>query len=149
MSPRLGPRPAELIRRTAASFEALYRAAHPDGLALGEWTFLSAVAKYGPCTAPALASLIGVSRTSAHAMAARVIAGDFVTSGKTKIPSPGPNPVLLSLSAKGRRALAKAETPMWNAEVKLMSRLSPEERATFLNALSITAYAGVYLENQP
>lgn len=136
-------RPAELVRRTQQALAALYEASAPsDDLTLPQFALLDALKRHGPQTGAALITLTGVDRSTLFGMVERLRTAGMLATVAVESPKPGRNPMALSLTPKGLRALAKAETAVWNAEVKLMSTLAPHERATFLNALAVTAFAG-------
>lgn len=136
-------RPAELVRRTQQSLTALYEAGAPeDGLTLPQFTVLDALKRHGPQTGQALIKLTGIDRSTLFSMRTRLAGDELIATVKVATGEPGPVPMALSLTHKGVRALKKAETAVWNAEVKLMARLTPQEKAVLLNALALTAFAG-------
>lgn len=122
---------------------ALYYAANPGGLTMPQIWVLSALDRHGPHTTIDLVGLVGIDRTTLFGIVARLRRDGMILA--EQVPpglSHGPRPIRLRISPRGRRALNEAETPLWNAEVQLMSRLTPGERSAFLNAVAITAYSG-------
>ena len=58
-------RPAELVRRTAQAFGALYGACAPaDGLTLVQFAVLDCLMRHGPQTITALVKLTGIDRST-------------------------------------------------------------------------------------
>jgi DNA-binding MarR family transcriptional regulator len=136
-------RPAELVRRTQQALAALYEASAPsEDLTLPQFAVLDALKRHGPQTGAAMITLTGIDRTTLFGLVDRLRSAGMLVTVKIESEKPGPRPLRCSLTPKALRALAKAETAVWNAEVKLMSTLTPQERATFLNALAVTAFAG-------
>lgn len=134
-------RPAELVRRTAQALTALYGALAEDGgLTLPQFAVLDALLRHGPQTSQFLTKLTGIDRATMFLMLKRLQRAELVAQVEIESPKPGRNPKAITLTPRGRRALGKAETAVWNAEVQLMGKLMPAERGHFLNALAVTAY---------
>jgi DNA-binding MarR family transcriptional regulator len=135
-------RPSELIRRTGQALNALYTAAHPDGLTLAQFTVLEMLKRHGQQTARSLCSLTGMDRTTIFGMLLRMTKAGLVAGGPVERQMTGRNPFAYRVAPAGKKAMRQAETALWNAEVQIMKTLTPPERSLFLNALRIVAYAG-------
>jgi DNA-binding MarR family transcriptional regulator len=135
-----GQRPAELIRRTNQALIAVYSGMNRDGLTMPQFAVLETLSRLGPQTRDSLCALTDIDRSTMADMTQRLCRDRLALAGRAAVGRQGPKPIELSLTASGRRALAAAETALWNAEVQVMSRLTPTARADFLNALGKTAY---------
>lgn len=136
-------RPVDLIRRTQQSLKALYEAGGPiDDLTLPQFCVLDCLKRHGPQTATALVTLTGVDRTTLFQMVDMLRKTGLLAAVQIESSKPGRNPLAVSLTPKGMRLLGRADSAVWNAEVKLMSTLTPHERSTFLNVLAVTAFSG-------
>jgi DNA-binding MarR family transcriptional regulator len=132
-------RPAELIRRTAKAFCALYEAERP-GLTLPQFEVLT-ILKDGPQTGPKLVGMTGIDRATLYALLPRMQAAKMVWWESGVSDSQGPNPKVWTATADGRRAWKTAETAMWKAEKVMIGVLGLKERSAFLSALERTAFA--------
>lgn len=142
MTPRTGPRPADLIRRTQRALEFHYALAHPVGLSLERFAVLAALKCHGPHTTQELIGLTGMAKTAIYTITKRLKREGLVEGTVRAQKRPGQDPLELAVTMKGRRAVNQAETHVWNSEVQVLSRLSPEERSRFLDLLAITAFSG-------
>lgn len=135
-------RPAELMRRTCQALDALYAAGGEQELTLPQVAMMDALKRHGPQTGLALIGLTGIDRATLFNMCERLRGIGLIATVQIESEKPGRNPKAISLTPKGIRALNRCESALWNAEVKLMAKLKPHERSTFLNALAVTAFSG-------
>lgn len=124
------------------ALETIYGAANPGGLSLHQISVLNAIKLHGPHTSGELQGLTGMGKTVIFSHTKRLKRDGYLTGTPRPQAKQGTDPLVLDLTQKARRALNAAEGPLWNAEVTLMARLTPGERASFLNALAVTAYSG-------
>lgn len=137
-------RPAELVRRTAQAFGALYGARAPaDGLTLVQFAVLDCLLRHGPQTVVALVKLTGIDRSTMAEMLKRLEKGELLARAEVQTEKPGRQPMVVTITPRGRKTLGRSERAVWDAEKQLLSRLTPVERGHFLNALAVTAYMTV------
>jgi DNA-binding MarR family transcriptional regulator len=129
-------RPAELVRRTNQALAAIYSTAHPKGLTIPQFAVLDVLRTEGPKFLWQLVEATGIDRSSMSEMVKRLAREGLV---KIERDERDARRMRATITIMGRKAARKAETPLWNAEVDLMAKLTPQERGFFIKAMGIIA----------
>lgn len=136
MTIRRANRPGDLLRRVCSSFTAEV-AAHSCGLTLQQHGILDALLRLGPKRVAEICTATGLDRTSAHSQIVKLVEAGRCTGVEVSTGSPGPRPLLITITPFGRKALHDADVPLYRAEQAFLKPLKPRERMAFLKFLSV------------